>query len=65
MIPQDDKNELGLVKIHNDVIASTAYLATQEVDGISRICDNMASQFWAALKKKDPDGRHRGPDGQG
>lgn len=49
---EDEKSELGLIKIHNNVIASIAYLATLEVEGVSRICDNMKSNTLNLIGKK-------------
>jgi uncharacterized alkaline shock family protein YloU len=56
MMRDDDKNELGLIKIHNNVIASVAYLAALEVDGVSRICDDIKSMALNFLGKKTQSG---------
>lgn len=56
MMREDEKNELGLIKIHNNVIASIAYLAALEVDGVSRICDDIKSMALNLLGKKTQSG---------
>ena len=56
MLPEDDKTELGIIKIHNDVIASIAYLATTEIDGVSRICEDMKSTLAHWLGKRTQNG---------
>lgn len=52
----DDKSDLGIIKIHNNVIASIAYLATLEIDGISRICEDVKSKIANYLGKKTKSG---------
>ena len=52
----EDKSELGLIKIHNNVIASIAYLATLEVEGVSRVCDNIKSTALNFIGKKTKSG---------
>lgn len=42
----------GLIKIHNNVVASIAYLATLEIDGVSRVCDDLKSRVANLLGKK-------------
>ena len=49
---EDEKSELGLIKIHNNVIASIAYLATLEVEGVSRVCDDLKSSALNLIGKK-------------
>ena len=49
---EDEKTDFGVIKIHNNVIASIAYLAALEIDGISRICDDIKSRIAQALGKK-------------
>lgn len=56
MIHEDEKTEFGTIKIHNNVIASIAYLAALEVDGVSRICDNLQSSVLNLLGKKTKSG---------
>jgi uncharacterized alkaline shock family protein YloU len=56
VIPEDENTDLGTIKIHNNVIASIAYLATLEVDGIARICDDLRSRIYHALGKKTKSG---------
>ena len=48
----EDKTDFGTIKIHNNVIASVAYLATQEIEGISRICNDLKSAALNYLGKK-------------
>ncbi|MFA5038748.1 MAG: Asp23/Gls24 family envelope stress response protein [Candidatus Omnitrophota bacterium] len=52
MIPDEEKSELGIIKIHDNVIASIAYLAALEIDGVSRICDDMKSKALRLVGKK-------------
>ena len=47
-----DKNDLGQIKIHNNVIASIAFLAVTEVEGVSRVCDDLRSQVLRWTGKK-------------
>ena len=49
---EEEKSEFGTIKIHNNVITSVAYLATQEIEGISRICDDWKSSLFLLLGKK-------------
>lgn len=52
----EEKSDLGLIKIHNNVIASIAYLAALEIDGISRICDDARSKIFNFIGKKTKGG---------
>jgi uncharacterized alkaline shock family protein YloU len=56
MMTPDDKNELGVIKIHNNVIASIAYLTALDVEGVSRICDDIKSRILNAIGKKTQSG---------
>ena len=56
LIQSDEKNDFGAIKIHNNVIASIAYLATLETDGVSRICDDITSTVAGLLGKKTKSG---------
>lgn len=56
LIQNDEKNDFGAIKIHNNVIASIAYLATLETDGVSRICDDVRSTLTHLLGKKTKSG---------
>jgi uncharacterized alkaline shock family protein YloU len=56
MMSEDEKSDLGLIKIHNNVIASVSYLAALEVEGVSRICDNLRSSFLNMIGKKTKSG---------
>lgn len=53
---EDEKSGLGLIKIHNNVIASISYLATLEADGVSRICDDLKSLTLNLIGKKTKSG---------
>ncbi|MFH1692366.1 MAG: Asp23/Gls24 family envelope stress response protein [Candidatus Omnitrophota bacterium] len=53
MLQEEEKTHLGVIKIHNNVIASIAVLAAQEVEGISKICDNIRSKAFNLLGKKE------------
>ncbi len=52
MLRDDEKTDFGTIKIHNNVIASIAYLAALEIDGISRICDDLTSTILNLVGKK-------------
>ncbi|MGE5280606.1 MAG: Asp23/Gls24 family envelope stress response protein [Deltaproteobacteria bacterium] len=47
-----DKNDLGQIKIHNNVIASIAFLAATEVEGVARVCDDLRSLALRTIGKK-------------
>ncbi len=49
---EEEKTDFGTIKIHNNVIASIAYLAALEVDGVSRICDDIKSRIAYLIGKK-------------
>lgn len=51
MIPDEDQ-DLGIIKIHDNVIASIAYLAALEIEGVSRVCDSMKSKALRLVGKK-------------
>lgn len=53
MIHETEKTHLGIIKIHNDVIASIAILATGEVEGIAKICDNITSKCIDLVKNRE------------
>ncbi len=53
MLQEEDKTHLGVIKIYNNVIASIAALATQEVEGISKICDNIKTKAFNLLGNKE------------
>jgi len=48
----EEKTDLGLIKIHNNVIASISYLAALEIEGVSRICEDTKSRIATLLGKK-------------
>ena len=48
----ENKDDLGQIKIHNNVMASIAFLAANEVEGVSRICDDARSQVLRWMGKK-------------
>jgi len=48
----EDKTDLGQIKIHNNVMASIAFLAANEVEGVARVCDDTRSQVLRWMGKK-------------
>ncbi len=56
MINEEEKTDFGAIKIHNNVIASVAYLAALEVDGVSRICDDIRSHIAHLIGKRTKSG---------
>ncbi len=56
MMREDENSEFGDIKIHNNVIASIAYLAAMEVEGVSRICDDLKSLILNFIGKKTKSG---------
>lgn len=56
MLPNDENTELGVIKIHHNVIASIAYLATLEIEGVSRVCEDVKSSLGRLLGKKTQGG---------
>ena len=56
MIREEEKTDFGAIKIHNNVIASIAYLAALEVDGVSRICDDIKSHIAHLIGKRTKSG---------
>lgn len=53
---EEEKTDFGVIKIHDNVIASVAYLATLEIDGVSRVCDSPRSALYQLLGKKTKSG---------
>lgn len=43
--PEESRNDIGMVRIHDNVIASIAALAAQEIEGVVGIDKNARSQF--------------------
>lgn len=56
MIRDEDKNDFVTIKIHDNVIASIAYLTAQEVEGVARICDSLRSLILNVIGKKTKSG---------
>ncbi len=56
MMMNEEKSDLGIVKIHNNVIASIAYLTALEIDGVSRICEDIRSRILSAIGKRTQSG---------
>ncbi len=48
----EDKDDLGVIKIHNNVMASIAFIAANEVEGVARVCDDVRSLVLRGLGKK-------------
>jgi uncharacterized alkaline shock family protein YloU len=51
-----DKTDFGTIKIHDNVIASIAYLAALEVEGVARVCDDIKSSVRQLFGKKTKSG---------
>ncbi len=49
---RENKNDLGQIKIHNNVMASIAFIAACEVEGVARVCDDVRSHALRWLGKK-------------
>lgn len=56
MNTEEEKTDFGVIKIHNNVIASIAYLAALEIDGVARVCDDVRSTLYQLLGKKTKSG---------
>lgn len=52
MIPDNEQAEFGVIKIHDNVLASISYLAALEIEGVSRVCDDVKSRFMRLVGKK-------------
>jgi len=52
----EDKSDLGQIKIHNNVMASIAFIAANEVEGVARVCDDARSHVLRWLGKKTQTG---------
>ena len=46
------KDDLGQIKIHNNVMASIAFIAANEAEGVSRVCVDARSQVLRWMGKK-------------
>lgn len=52
MIQEDAKTDFGSIKIHNNVLSSIASIAVNDVEGVSRISENIVSKLLKMLGKK-------------
>jgi uncharacterized alkaline shock family protein YloU len=48
----DGKTELGQIKIHNNVMASVAFIAANEVEGVARVCEDARSRILQWIGKR-------------
>ena len=53
---EESRTELGAVRIHKDVIASIASLASLEVEGVKRIGGDFKASIYELLGKKERKG---------
>ncbi|MFH1355074.1 MAG: Asp23/Gls24 family envelope stress response protein [Candidatus Omnitrophota bacterium] len=49
---EESRNDLGTIKIHKNVIASIASLATQEIDGVKRVGGDFKSGFLQLIGRR-------------
>jgi len=53
MFNQDEsRNDLGIIRIHKNAIASISTLASTEVEGVKRVGSNLRSKFMGFFGKK-------------
>jgi len=52
----ENKNDLGQIRIHNNVIASISFIAVNEIEGVARVCDNLRSHVLRWTGKKTQTG---------
>jgi len=53
---KDSNTDLGSVRIHKDVIASVASIASLEIDGVKKIGSDLKSSIYELLGKKQHGG---------
>jgi uncharacterized alkaline shock family protein YloU len=53
---QDSRTDLGAIKIHKDVIASIASLASLEVEGVKKIGGDFKASIYELLGKREQRG---------
>ena len=53
---EESRNDLGMVRVHNNVIASIASIAATEVDGVKNIGANFRSGFLELIGRKNSGG---------
>lgn len=56
MKSKDAKTDLGVIRIHKDVIASIASLASLEVEGVKKIGGDFKTSIYELLSKKGQSG---------
>jgi uncharacterized alkaline shock family protein YloU len=52
MHKEESRTDLGMIRIHKNVIASVASLASTEIEGVKRIGGDLKSGFLALMSKK-------------
>ena len=52
MKKEESRTDLGAIRIHKDVIASVASLASQEVEGVRRIGSDLKASIYELLGRK-------------
>jgi len=50
----ESRNELGVVRIHKNVIASISSLAAAEIEGVRRVGGNLRSGLFELIGQKSP-----------
>jgi uncharacterized alkaline shock family protein YloU len=50
---EESRNDLGIIKIHKNVIASIAALAAQEIEGVKRVGGNFTSGILNLIGNKN------------
>lgn len=53
---EESRTDLGIIKIHKDVIASIASLASTEVEGVKKIGGDLKASIYELLGKKEQRG---------
>ncbi len=53
---EESRTDLGAVRIHKDVIASIASLASLEVEGVKRIGGDLKASFYEMIGRKEQRG---------
>lgn len=49
---EESQSDLGIISIHNNVIASVAFIAASEIEGVKRIGSNFKSGLFELLGKE-------------
>ena len=48
----ESRNELGVLRIHKNVISSIASIAATEIEGVKRVGKSLKSRVWEILENK-------------